>query len=169
MGLFEAEHGHTEDGGASPGMFSFRGSAGFARAFHHPFQVNLLGKDGAPGKNVVVRRVDAQGFVLMAENGKEVAVSAQELATDWGGFLVWLFPQDRFPPRIGPDSSGPAMEWLQKSLGGLGYTIEKDGRYGPRTREAVAAFQERHGLAPDGAAGFQTLGLLYQLSPEPLP
>ena len=50
---------------------------------------------------------------------------------------------------------------LQRRLLRLGYRPgTRDGRYGPRTQAAVAAFQRKHGLEQDGSAGSETLALL---------
>jgi peptidoglycan hydrolase-like protein with peptidoglycan-binding domain len=56
------------------------------------------------------------------------------------------------------DRRSPAyVRWVQESLNrvsGAGLTV--DGRFGPRTRGAVQAFQGRHGLAADGVVGPRT-------------
>jgi hypothetical protein len=51
---------------------------------------------------------------------------------------------------------------LQKHLAELKFLplSQVDGKLGPRTRDAITAFQQWHGLAPDGVAGPQTLGKL---------
>ncbi len=51
-------------------------------------------------------------------------------------------------------TEGEEVQRLQRQLAERGYDVgEVDGRYGPRTRDAVAAFQEEHGLTPDGTVG----------------
>ncbi|MDR6952659.1 putative chitinase [Ancylobacter sp. 3268] len=42
---------------------------------------------------------------------------------------------------------------LQQQLVQLGYPLKVDGRYGPKTAEAVTAFQKANGLRADGIAG----------------
>lgn len=49
---------------------------------------------------------------------------------------------------------------LQRHLRRLGFDIESDGLYGPRTREAVLMFQQRHGLTPTGRVNPETLDAL---------
>jgi lipoprotein-anchoring transpeptidase ErfK/SrfK len=51
---------------------------------------------------------------------------------------------------------------VQKRLAELKFLplSQVDGRLGPRTRDAITAFQQWHGLAPDGIAGPQTLDKL---------
>jgi LAS superfamily LD-carboxypeptidase LdcB len=53
-------------------------------------------------------------------------------------------------------SNGSAVRVLQQALGRLGHTVMVDGNFGAPTRDAVRAFQQRHGLCPRGVAGSQT-------------
>ncbi|CAA0129392.1 Uncharacterised protein [Starkeya nomas] len=46
---------------------------------------------------------------------------------------------------------------LQEKLVQLGYDIKVDGRYGPKTTEAVTAYQKANGLKVDGIAGDITM------------
>jgi flagellum-specific peptidoglycan hydrolase FlgJ len=54
---------------------------------------------------------------------------------------------------------GAAVGALQTDLAALGFTardgsaIQPDQHFGPRTKEALEAFQSAHGLKPDGVAG----------------
>jgi len=51
-----------------------------------------------------------------------------------------------------------AVRRIQRALRELGYGVGRvDGRFGPRTRSAVAWFQRKHGLTIDGIAGPRTL------------
>src|SRR5437868_2662193 len=50
-------------------------------------------------------------------------------------------------------SHGPAVEHLQKTLGG---SIKVDGKFGPGTQKAVQAFQKTKGLKTDGIVGPKT-------------
>ncbi|HEX7815551.1 XVIPCD domain-containing protein [Dyella sp.] len=65
-------------------------------------------------------------------------------------------------------SRGPQVEQLQKHLLELGYggqpplAMRADGDFGPRTRQAVEAFQRAHGMAEDGVAGPATLRAIQQ-------
>jgi hypothetical protein len=59
---------------------------------------------------------------------------------------------------------------VQKRLAELKFLplSQVDGKLGPRTRDAITAFQQWHGLVPDGIAGPQTLGKLRNaVAPRP--
>jgi peptidoglycan hydrolase-like protein with peptidoglycan-binding domain len=70
-------------------------------------------------------------------------------------------PARESPPRFGvlrPDDRGPGVRDLQAALGALGvYDQPPDAAFGPATTQAVAAFQQEHGLDIDGIAGPTTL------------
>jgi GH25 family lysozyme M1 (1,4-beta-N-acetylmuramidase) len=51
----------------------------------------------------------------------------------------------------GDRMSGPDVTHVQKRL-----HLKADGFFGPRTRDAVVAFQRAHGLTPDGVVGPRT-------------
>jgi peptidoglycan hydrolase-like protein with peptidoglycan-binding domain len=71
-------------------------------------------------------------------------------------------------------AQGPDVQKLQQALQQLGYRdaqghgLKADGSFGPRTEEAVKAFQRAHGLREDGIAGRDTLGALKQAEKSPL-
>ena len=65
-------------------------------------------------------------------------------------------------PALHNGSQGEKVIKLQERLLQLGYYEgEVDGQFGPGTREAVVAFQERNGLDADGYAGEETQRVLY--------
>jgi len=65
------------------------------------------------------------------------------------------------------DSEDPPLHstaWLQQSLNKLGADprLDPDGSFGPITAAAVKAFQQAHGIAPDGRATPETLAAVDQ-------
>jgi N-acetylmuramoyl-L-alanine amidase len=59
---------------------------------------------------------------------------------------------------LAPGSQGPQVRALQRALRALGfYTGPIDGGYGPKTQQAVSAFQRSVGLTADGVLGPATL------------
>ncbi len=60
-------------------------------------------------------------------------------------------------PPLAPAGSGsvsnPTVAALQTALNKFGYGLVVDGRYGPKTRAALGAFQSNHGLKVDYQAG----------------
>lgn len=79
-------------------------------------------------------------------------------------------PPQAAPVGVGgvPDGQdGHDTKWLQAALNGFGAGLDVDGNYGRRTRAAVAAWQQAHGLDPDGLAGPLTMAALAQASGAP--
>ncbi len=64
-------------------------------------------------------------------------------------------------------SRGPAVAALQQTLADAGlYKGRIDGDYGPRTMDAVRAYQQRYGLSADGIAGQETQRSLAATAPR---
>lgn len=55
---------------------------------------------------------------------------------------------------------GVVVEFLQAQLSAKGYTLSKDGAFGPKTAEVVKSFQSAKGLVADGIVGPATWGAL---------
>lgn len=68
-------------------------------------------------------------------------------------------------PMLKQGSNGPAVEELQQKLNADGATppLVVDGIFGPLTRGAAVAFQQKYGLAPDGIVGPLTWGKIDEL------
>lgn len=59
-----------------------------------------------------------------------------------------------------PMSCGADVRRIQGALVAHGFALTPDGRFGPQTAEAVAAFQRHAGLTPDGVVGPTTRAAL---------
>jgi peptidoglycan hydrolase-like protein with peptidoglycan-binding domain len=68
-------------------------------------------------------------------------------------------------PTVRVGSRGEAVEELQQKLNADGATpaLVVDGIFGPLTRAAVVAFQQKYGLSPDGIVGPITWGKMDEL------
>ncbi|MDI6878156.1 MAG: spore cortex-lytic enzyme [Desulfitobacteriaceae bacterium] len=68
---------------------------------------------------------------------------------------------------MGRGAKGPEVKELQTRLAQLGYVVGPlDGKFGPKTDQAVRRFQQEHGLKVDGVAGAQTIKELKRLTGE---
>ena len=73
------------------------------------------------------------------------------------------FTEEATPePALHTGSQGEKVWKLQEKLQALGYYEgEVDGQFGPGTRDAVIAFQQKNGLDADGLAGEETQKVLF--------
>jgi peptidoglycan hydrolase-like protein with peptidoglycan-binding domain len=74
-------------------------------------------------------------------------------------------PGTTIHPTVRQGSSGPAVEELQQKLNadGAAPVLVADGIFGPLTRAAVVAFQQKYGLGADGIVGPLTWGKIDEL------
>ena len=97
-------------------------------------------------------------------------VLASGAVLDWRGVDLCAAPEvffTRSPPGQGPVAAGPAgpdpalIASVQRALASLGYDPgPPDGVAGPRTREALSAFQRDRGLIANGTLDGATLAAL---------
>ncbi|MBE3556047.1 MAG: SafA/ExsA family spore coat assembly protein [Firmicutes bacterium] len=74
-------------------------------------------------------------------------------------------PAPPTPPTLSIGSRGVWVERLQRMLTSLGYRPGPiDGIFGPRTQQAVLAFQGDHGLVQDGIVGPKTWAALFEVA-----
>lgn len=77
------------------------------------------------------------------------------------GTYTALFAEDAPKYAVSEGMDGDDVTELQHRLWDLGYMSKATGHYGSETTAAVQKFQERNGLAVDGAIGEQTREQLY--------
>ncbi|MDO5287237.1 MAG: peptidoglycan-binding protein [Actinomycetia bacterium] len=63
-------------------------------------------------------------------------------------------------PTLKEGSTGGDVTRLQRALRASGQNLSADGRFGPRTEQAVKAYQRQVGLTPDGVVGAKTWAAL---------
>jgi peptidoglycan hydrolase-like protein with peptidoglycan-binding domain len=90
----------------------------------------------------------------------------------------WVAQAETFAARSNPNSSsnlsgilkpgsrGEEVKAVQVLLQQLGYEVTTDGRYGKKTQDAVADFQQRQGLPVDGRVGAKTWEQLQKAQSE---
>ena len=66
--------------------------------------------------------------------------------------------------QISYGSKGSDVTELQKLLNQNGYTLDEDGKFGPKTQAAVKDYQQKNNLAVDGIVGNNTWGALTKAS-----
>lgn len=85
------------------------------------------------------------------------------------GPLTWekIDLADKTDPTLQEGSKGVAVRGLQRMLVTRGFDPgEIDGRFGPKTKAAVNAFQSDHGLDVDGIVGPKTWDSLRQVESD---
>ena len=74
---------------------------------------------------------------------------------------------DTRPRTLRRGDHGPDVLAMQVALTAAGYPCANDSAFGPKTEQAVKAFQSAHGLNPDGLAGPRTMAALAGPDTEP--
>lgn len=151
-------------GDEQAGIVSFRARAEVVKFFQRPFRASLKGLEDSQGGHAVVVGSFSGGFVVSDAAGNPVEVSLDDFEKRFSGGLVWLIPEKLWINRIGLGDKGPLVNWIQDVLIHGGYSLSKDGVYGPRTSQAIKSFQTDFGIRADGVAGPTTIGLMYQLA-----
>jgi hypothetical protein len=91
--------------------------------------------------DVILKPADADG--THSGSGEPVAKGEPEASTAGAGE----------PPILKRGSEGKAVRRLQRLLKKAGHRAGTDGRFGPKTEDAVRAFQEARSLPVDGVVG----------------
>lgn len=118
--------------------------------------------------------VDHANWLNRGRIHKDLLVRDVSPSNDWSMVRVWYAPGNvlgkrRYPaygfihPRQArvlqlqqPTMQGPDVRVLQERLIAKGFDIAADGVFGAKTRDALATYQGRKGLTPDGIAGPST-------------
>lgn len=66
----------------------------------------------------------------------------------------------QFTKPFGSGASGAEVAAVQEKLAAFGYTVEKNGEFGPRTKKAVTHFQKVNGRTQNGKVDAELWGLL---------
>ncbi len=120
---------------------------------------------GTGGKRyVAVTASDNGSFAVTPAVGGRPTLAAAELERLWPGrgYLLWRNYLD-IPTGLKPGARGKKVRQLQRLLLGAGVLPgQPSGTFDTATLAAVKSFQAARGMGDDGAAGRQTLILLYR-------
>jgi hypothetical protein len=72
-------------------------------------------------------------------------------------------------PTMSKGLSGPCVLALKQAIKATGVTVYMDDKYDDQTEAAVRAFQQFHGLPPNGVAGPETIAAYVQAATSPPP
>ena len=147
----QAASGSTSNTARQSATGNVRDSAGVSREAQNPDRDGnigglLSGLAEWGGDN----RQTGQNPVGSAQDNSDEQTTPQGLSLESGRYLGTQH-----------DSSPEQVTQLQEMLNAQsGGQLEVDGRFGPRTEEAVRSFQEQNGLTVDGVVGPETLAAL---------
>lgn len=113
-----------------------------------PLQKAILKQDLAP---------TGEAAVGLAQDALKLGQAKAKLAQPegpWGENWVALGPDEGL---LKGGAQGERVKSLQGLLVARGHLDKADGKLGPKTTEAIKAFQRAHGLKADGIAGPNTL------------
>ena len=98
---------------------------------------------------------DGPRVTLLTPDGERLEVARDSLLADWYGRfeLLWSSPGTTL---LSPGDRGPAVLWLRARLA-TDATPTDPALFDPDLAARVLAFQQLHGLKPDGLVGRQTM------------
>ncbi len=132
------------------------------RRFDLPAVLELSAAGGERQRVALVRLTEDRATLTV--NGRDVALPLAEVARVWEGQFILLWNPPFSPRLLVSGMRGTDVVWVRQTLDkldGKGTTDPSDV-YDDRLRQRVVAFQQAHGLSPDGAIGDETLVRLVQ-------
>jgi putative chitinase len=132
-------------------------------------QIGTMGGRGPQGANQYAQHVHYQ---MKDSNGH--AVNPEQFWNSRSLEQGAAATPRRIDQNLEQGDSGPEVHHIQQALDRLGYrdahgnALAVDGDFGARSREAVIAFQQAHGLHVDGVVGPRTRDALHEAGQRPL-
>ena len=142
----------------------FSGGLGALRRLDTPAILEVTAPGTGGKRYLAVTACDNDVFAIAPAIAGRSTLSGAELERLWpgNGYLLWRNYLD-IPTALKPGARGKKVRHLQRLLRGAGFlTAEPGGTFDKATQSAVKAFQAARGIGEDGAAGRQTLLLLYR-------
>lgn len=118
-------------------------------------------------QHVLLRELGTNSAVIETADGRS-RVPLDRLDLLWTGEFLLLWKRDAAQTFIAPNMRGPAVTWLRRKLAQAGGAAVKEpvsSYFDTALANDVRAFQEAHGLDPDGVVGIRTLISLSDLDP----
>jgi general secretion pathway protein A len=133
-----------------------------------PAIVSLRDRSGVPRLALLRSLAGDTAHVAGLARGVTIRVPTDDLMRHLDGevYAVWR-NFENLPEVLRLGEKGPAVRWLQSALADLGfYTGSSHGSFDEETRNAVALFQRKQGIPPEGEVDARTLMALYAALPR---
>lgn len=91
------------------------------------------------------------------QTGREILIRSYRNNYQWDCVLRYAGAKNSFFTELKKGMRSDAVKQLQEKLFKLGYAIDRDGYFGPKTDEVVRKFQKENKLAVDGIVGVKTM------------
>ncbi len=136
------------------GCFTAQGAWAALGALDRPALLHLSRQDDRI-VYAVLAGSDGPRVTLLTPDGERLEVARDSLLADWYGRfeLLWSSPGTTL---LSPGDRGPAVLWLRARLA-TDATPTDPALFDPDLAARVLAFQQLHGLKPDGLVGRQTM------------
>jgi hypothetical protein len=133
-----------------------------------PAIVSLRDRSGVPRLALLRSLAGDTAHLAGLARGVTIRVPTDDLMRHLDGevYAVWR-NFENLPEVLRLGEKGPAVRWLQSALADLGfYTGSSHGSFDEETRNAVALFQRKQGIPPEGEVDARTLMALYAALPR---
>jgi len=137
--------------------FHFEGDWPALQRLDHPALLELQSAEGGFRPALLIR-AEPNRQPLLELNGERFAVAEAELLPLWRGkaLILWK-PPAGYGGSMELGKHGNEVGWLRRQLGVTATKAGQENHYDAALQSRVTAFQQKHGLRPDGIAGPLTL------------
>lgn len=131
------------------------GSWSQLQSLNHPAILELILPDGNKRYATLVRMQQDRAELSLGD--QSYSFDVKDIVSLWRGDAILLWkPRNNRAASIKPGDTGEAVVWLRHRLGALNPTAQED-YFDDRLKTRVLAFQQSHGVVPDGMVGPLTM------------